>query len=266
MAPFLLRARDMPKNVTSWRLLWVLGLVACDDFDPDITRERGDLGRGKFIYECLGETDTACADSSTSTFPQAIALNSRFAMRFAIDSGTQPTVIAGAPNFLQPFTGGFRALRVGDASLLAVNGNREVIDLKHVRTATITQVRVRRGNSLPESELDLQTGDSVELTAVPFDALGVELGGALDYAWKAQDPEIVHVETLADLNRVRIRVLKAGDTMLTVTAGGQELSLRVRVDGDTVEPDAGHWDRDGGAEDSGAPENDAGVETDGGDV
>ncbi len=252
-------------DVRRLRLLWILGLVACDDFEPDITRERGDLGRGKFIYECLGETDAACG-SATTTFPQAVAVNSRFAMRFAIDSGVQPVVIPGAPNFVQAVVGGFKVLRAGDLGLLAVNGNREVIDIKHVRSAPIAQVRVRRGTSLPEAELNLQTGESVELTAVPFDALGVELGGAVDYAWSSEDPQIARVETFAALNRIRIRALRSGETTLNVTAGGENLSLVEHTSGAAIAPDASVLEPDASTEDSGMPERDAGVEPDGGDV
>ena len=138
-------------NVRRLRLCLILGLMACDDYEPDYTPERGDLGKGRFIYQCLGESDTACAEGEQ--FPQAIAVNARFAMRFAINSGAQPVVIAGAPAFAQPVVGGFKALRAGQISLLAVNGNREVIDLKHVRSAEIAEVRVKRGDSLPEPEL-----------------------------------------------------------------------------------------------------------------
>lgn len=246
-------------NVRKLRLLWILGLVACDDFEPDITRERGDLGRGKFIYECLGETDSAC-ESATTKFPQAVAVNSRFAMRFAIDSGVQPAVIPGASTFVQSVVGGFKVLRAGELALLAVNGNREVIDIKHLRSAPIAQVRVRRGASLPEAELNLQTGESVELTAVPFDALGVELGGAVDYAWSSEDPQIARVETFADLNRIRIRALRSGDTTLNVTAGGENLSLVVHTSGADLDPDATAPIADAGTQD------DAGVEADGGDA
>ncbi len=246
-------------NVRRLRLCLLLGLIACDDYEPDYTPERGDLGRGRFIYQCLGETDAACAGSEQ--FPQAIAVNARFAMRFAINSGVQPSVIAGAPAFTQPVTGGFKALRAGQLSLLAVNGNREVIDIKHVRSAEIAEVRVKRGDSLPERELELVVGAPAEIQAVPFDAIGVELAGAVDYAWSSADSALVAVETLSDLSRVRIRALGVGETTLNVMAGGQSLSLVVRAsDGPPWGPDAGDGDGDAGAGDAG--EDDASTSAD----
>ncbi|MFT3923334.1 MAG: hypothetical protein QM778_12440 [Myxococcales bacterium] len=252
-------------NVGRVRLLLILGLMACEETDPDITRERGDLGRGKFIYECLGETDAACDDGRSAQFPQAIAVNSKFGMRFAIDSGSTPSVIPGASTFVQSVVGGYKALRAGELALLAVNGNREVIDIKHVRSAAVAEVRVQRGSALPEPDLELGTDQGVELRAVPFDSLGVPLAGALDYTWTSRDPAMVRVETLPELNRIRVRALRAGDTTLDVMVGDRQLSLEVHASGPTVHEDAGLSERDGG-EDAGQ-EQDAGSdagETDGG--
>ena len=243
-------------NVRRLRLCLILGLMACDDYEPDYTPERGDLGKGRFIYQCLGESDAACADGEQ--FPQAIAVNARFAMRFAINSGVQPVVIAGAPAFAQPVVGGFKAVRAGQLSLLAVNGNREVIDIKHVRSAEIAEVRVKRGDSLPEKELYLAVGTPSEVQAVPFDVVGVELAGAVEYAWSSADPTMVAVETLSDLSRVRIRALRAGETTLNVMAGGQSLSLVVHADDEAPsDPDAGEGDS-GMSDDDAGP--DGGVE------
>ena|GEM_PF-6108881 len=255
-------------NIRRLRLLLVLGLMACEEGDPDVTRERGDLGRGKFIYECLGQTDAAC-EQGPAEFPQAIAVDARFWMRFAVERGPTPAVIPAAQTFVQAH-GGFTALRAGELALLAVNGNLEVIDIKHVRSAQVSEVRVQREGSLPQSELELNTGESVELRAVPFDALGVPLAGALDYTWSSKDHAALKVETLPDLNRVLVRALRAGDTSLEVVVGKHALSLPVHVQGADVEEDAGSdAGEDAGdlAPDAGADTgDDAGRESDGGNV
>jgi hypothetical protein len=225
----------------------LLGLTACEPEELDTSRERGDLGRGKFIYECLGDTDPACA-SGKAVFPQAVAMGSRFALRFAIDRGAQPTVIAAAPSFARTVPGGFEVARVGHLAFLAVNGNREVIDIKHLRSASVAEVRVRRDAGLPEAELRVQPGDSFELTAVPFDAQGVELGGALDYAWSSADSTVLRVDTLPDLSRVGVRAVGPGQTSLVINVEGQEYVLSV-ISGESVD-DAG-MPEDGGMGDGG---------------
>jgi hypothetical protein len=242
----------------------MLGLMACDDYEPDYTPERGDLGTGKFIYQCLGESDATCA--VTERYPQAIAVNARFGMRFATYDGVQPVVIAGAPSFTQTVVGGFKALRAGQLAMLAVNGNREVIDIKHFRSAEIAEVRVKQGDALPQEEIDLVPGEPIELSAVPFDFIGVELAGALDYAWTSGDPTLVAVETLSDLSRIRIRALREGETTLNVMVGGQVHALVVRASGEAPpEPDAGgDAGEDGGVPDEEDAGEDSGVEQDGG--
>ena len=117
-------------------------------------------------------------------------------------------------------------------------------------------------------------GTPAEVQAVPFDAIGVELAGAVEYGWSSEDPTLVAVETLPALNRVRIRALRAGETTLNVMAGGQSLSLVVRASDDAPsEPDAGEGDAsmsdddaggDGGVEGDGDVDEDGGVEEDGG--
>jgi hypothetical protein len=247
----------------------LLSLTACEAEEFDASPGRGDLGRGKFIYECLGDTDPACA-SGLAVFPQAVALGSRFALRFAIDRGAQPTVIAAAPSFAKAVPGGFEVLRTGHLAFLAVNGNREVIDIKHLRSAAVAEVRVRRGAGLPETELRVQPGDSFELTAVAFDAQGVQLGGALDYTWRSENSAVLRVETLPELSRVGVRAVGPGQTTLVIEVAGQEHVLSVISgdaagdagseeepgDGDVDEPDGGLAELDGAV--------DAGDDTEGG--
>jgi hypothetical protein len=267
MASFLLEATPMAfTKARSLRLGLLLALVACEDTSIDTSRERGDLGRGKFIYECLGETDASCTTATTS-FPQAVAVQSRFAMRFAIDEGAQPTVIPGSSNFVEQVTGGFKVVRSGELALLAVTGNREVIDLKHLRGADIASVRVQRAKSLPESRLQLAADETVEVLAIPMDAQGVVLGGALDYRFSSEQPAIVRIETLAELNRVRIRAISEGETNLSIEVGGKTYMVPVESAGGAgPEPDAGEPEGDAGDDAGPQDESDAGVENDGGEA
>jgi hypothetical protein len=255
-------------------LCWACALSsACpeDEDDYDDTRGRGDLGRGRFVYECVNETDSAC-EGGDPELPTKLAVGGRFEMRFAIESGPQPSVIAPSAAFARRNDGGFQVHGAGDFALLAVNGNREVIDIKHLRGAAIAEVRVQRKSELPTASLRLSPGESLELLAVPFDAQGVKLGGALGYTWSASDEQLLRVESLPALNRVRVRAgERSGTATLQVEVADATHMVSVRIGTGDGEPDAGGAASDGGEQDAaeqadaqtdaGAEEADAQVET-----
>jgi hypothetical protein len=204
-------------------LCWggLLAFAACFEDDPeyDETRERGDLGNGRFVYDCFNQTDTACEDGSAE-LPKLLAVGGRFELRFAVESGAQPSVITPSFDFARRIDGGFQVRAPGQFALLAVNGNREVIDIKHLLAAEIAEVRVQKRSDLPTASVRLGVGESVELTAAPFDAFGAKLGGALDYAWSSADEALLRVESLPALNRVRVRAVTSGRVALHVEVAG----------------------------------------------
>jgi hypothetical protein len=239
----LLIAEVSPMRIST--LLAVVGLTllapGCEDEEDWDPRERGDLGNGRFVYECLNETDSACTDGGAAVLPLAVAVGGRFDMLFDVSSGPQPMVIAPAGDFVRRVDRGFQVQREGEFALLAVNGNSEVIDLKHLRAAQTAEVRVQIGEQLPVARLALAEGQTVSLLAVPFDRQGVRLGGALAYAWRSSDESLLSFESISQLNRVRVRGHRAGTTTLVVEVAGTPFSVAVQV---------------------GAPISDAGVRTD----
>jgi hypothetical protein len=248
----------------------LLAFAACFDDDPeyDETRERGDLGNGRFVYDCFNQTDTACEDGSAE-LPKLLAVGGRFELRFAVESGAQPSVIAPSFDFARRIEGGFQVRAPGQFALLAVNGNREVIDIKHLLAAEIAEVRVQKRSDLPTASLRLSVGESVELTAAPFDAFGAKLGGALDYAWSSADEALLRVESLPALNRVRVRAVTSGRVALQVEVAGADHAVDVVV-GTGERADAGPA-RDAAADaaqsadaapDAGVEESEAGAEED----
>jgi hypothetical protein len=247
----------------------LFALAACFDDEPeyDETRERGDLGNGRFVYDCFNQTDTACEDGSAE-LPKLLAVGGRFELRFAVESGAQPSVIAPSFDFVRRIEGGFQVRTPGQFALLAVNGNREVIDLKHLLAAEIAEVRVQKRSELPTASLRLAAGEAVELTAAPFDAFGAKLGGALDYAWSSADEALLRVESLPALNRVRVRALTSGRVALQVEVAGATHAVDVVV-GTGELADAGR-PRDAAVEaqsadaapDAGAEPSDAAAEAD----
>jgi hypothetical protein len=246
----------------------LLALAACMDDDPeyDATRERGDLGNGRFLYDCFNQTDAACEDGD-ATLPKVLAVGARFELRFAVGDGAQPTVIAPGFDFVRRIDGGFQVRAPGQFALLAVNGNREVIDIKHLLAAQIAEVRVQRRGDLPTTSLRLSPGEAVELVAAPFDTTGAKLGGSLDYAWRSPDEELVRVESLPVLNRVRVRAGTSGRVALQVEVAGATHVVDIVVgsggsDAGTLDAAAGDAGADAADETDAAEEPDAAEESD----
>jgi len=263
LAFFLLKLPVMRAR-TPWLFL-IAALGGCPDDTYDQTAARGDLGNGEFVYGCLGDTDVACLGDPDPAWPRAVAVGGLFDVRFASDrDGAQPTVISPASEFAKKSAGGFFVQSAGTFALLAVNGNREVIDIKHLRAADIAEVRVQRGRELPARQLTLGAGERVELGAQPVDAAGLALAGALEYAWSSDDERVLSVDSLSDLRKVRVRGLSNGRATLHVQVSGADFAIDVTV-GDGAAEDGGADGADASAlddaGDSDAGDSDAGLDT-----
>lgn len=200
--------------------------------------QRGELGKGTFSYECFGVTDIACR-SGSPTFPSGIAVGGRFALDYDPGEGISPNVVPASGDSIAKLPGGFRMLRAGYAALFAVDGERRVEDLIHVRGATIDAVRVRVDGGLPVARLRLAVDEEHELSAVPMDEFDVELAGALDYEWLSEDEALFELQTLDDVDRVRVRGVSGGEASLLVRVGDAEYTLSVEVGGGAMPSPAG---------------------------
>jgi hypothetical protein len=249
------------------RSLRALALIACVGLstlaggcpeDEDLPGERGDLGVGNFVYQCVGVTDTACTGDA-AVLPQALAVGSRFNMTFAVRSGASPLVISPATDIVRREDGAFMVLQSGVFPLLAVTGSNEVVDIKHLQAAAIAEVRVQKPKELPVASLTLSPGDAVTLSAVPFDVRGVQLGGGLVYGWRSSDDARLSIETLPQLNAVRVRARAAGRATLMVDVTGKTFSVSVQVGGDV--PDASVAERDAAVVDGGPTPVDGAVDS-----
>jgi hypothetical protein len=235
-------------RLIGWAGLAAALLAGCFDDDDgyEDTRARGDLGKGTFVYGCHNDTDTSCDDGGTN-LPSALAVGSRFDMRFSISSGAQPSVVSPATDLVRRVGNAFEVRAAGQFPLLAVNANREVIDIKHLYAADVGQIRVQRNRELPVSSLRLAPRESATLLALPYDQGGVKLGGALSYAWSSSDEALLLVESLPELNRVRVRAgNREGKATLLVRLPDAMYEVTVQIgdvgDAEVDELDAGATD------------------------
>lgn len=217
-------------------------LQSCVDEDANDERQgsRGELGVGQFDYQCFNETDITCIDDDPRP-PRAIAVGGRFDLRATQESGPQPTVYAPAMDLVRSIEGGFQVRARGEFAILALNGNREVVDLTHLRGMEIEEVRVREEDSeLPSTTLRLEPQKTLRVLAVPYGAGDIKLGGAVTYAWSSSDESVVSIETLNALNRVRVRAGgKPGSAMLLIDVGSKSFTINVEVASGDVAKDAG---------------------------
>jgi hypothetical protein len=200
----------------------------------------GELGGGAFRYDCFGTTDLACSNGEVS-FPQAVAVGARFSIAYEPEAGPVPRVVAGSSASLASLPGGFEMKRAGYAALLALNAEREGVDLRHVRGAHVAQLQVSADAGVGLSQLRLQAGESHVLRAIPLDRFGVKLGGALSYRWWSSDEAVLQLQSTEDSNRALVVAGEAGQALLSVQVGKQaafELEVTVEAAANAVEDGA----------------------------
>ncbi|MBK7827894.1 hypothetical protein [Nannocystis sp.] len=221
-------------------LLLLAALPACsDDYEYKPDPGYGELGVGVFLYECPTSGDPYCANGSPAAeFPQAFALGGRIHLKYNWKDDSEhfsdplPQLQSASPTLLARESDGFTALATGYAAVLAVTGNSEIVDLRHLHIREIDALRVSNiGDTLPLSELHLEAGAETLLQARALDVDDVTLGGVLGHAWTTADPDILSITAGADSGQVRLQGGLAGDTTLTLTLG--ELSVAIAV---TIEP------------------------------
>ncbi|HFE45758.1 MAG TPA: hypothetical protein ENJ18_09770 [Nannocystis exedens] len=220
--------------------LAALSLTACNfDYDPPPSSE-GELGRGDFLYRCVGDSDALCpAGSQTATvFPQAIALGGAFSLDYSYNSEfageSLPLLKSSAPDRISIENGIFNALALGYTAINAVSGTSEVIDIKHLRVASIDHLIISESELTIGAMIEVEAGSQISLVAAPYGAQDELLGGSLDYTWTSADPTIAAVVGAGTDNNVAIEGSAEGQTTVTVVVG--DLATAITV---VVQPGAG---------------------------
>lgn len=219
-----------------WLLLATL--PGCtDDYNYEPDPGFGELGVGVFLYECPTSGDSFCADGNPApVFPTAFALGGRIHLQYQwkddSDHSTDPVpqLQSASPALLGAASDGFTALATGYAAVLAVTGNSEVVDLRHLHIREIASLQISDASeTLALTELQLEPGLDATLQARAVDADDVTLGGVLGYAWSTGDPDILTLTTGADSGQVRVRAVNPGATTLTLNQGERSVVVNVTV-------------------------------------
>ncbi len=244
-APTRTRARPRPR-LRALAVAAALGLIAaptllsCTGFgvsDP-VDESEGELGNGVFRYSCLssGKTDAACLFTNTPEFPEVVAVEAPFAMDYSKDPDAEvdsPATLAVQPSSERMITrveGVFTPKEAGYTALLALSANSDVVDLIHLRIATVARVGFWNESKLEITEINVAEGEVVTVAGVPFTASDDPLGGSLPFAWTIEDETIARVVTDASYNLIEIEGQQPGITTLSVDVGGVVQTLQLTVE------------------------------------
>ncbi len=213
--------------------LGALPLTACNFNYNDPPSSEGELGRGDFLYRCVGESDALCpAGSQAATgFPQAIALGGTFSLDYSYNNEfageALPMLKSSAPDRISIENEIFTALAQGYTAINAVSGTSEVIDLKHLRVAAIDHLIITDNELTIGAMIEVDTGAQLSLLAAPYGVQDELLGGSLDYTWTSADPTIAAIVGAGSDEQVAIEGAAEGQTTVTVTVG--ELAIEITV-------------------------------------
>lgn len=225
----------------------LLALPACSDtydFKPD--PGFGELGVGVFLYRCPFGGDPHCAngEDTAAQFPRAFAVGGRINLRYDWrDDDTEhlgdplPQLQSAAPALLARQGDGFTALVPGYAAVLAVTGNSQVVDLRHLHIREIDSLQIVPDDMTGSPglyELDLAPGDRPGLQALALDSDDVLLGGVLGYTWTTADPTVVAILAGSEGGLVRLEALAPGATVLTLALGERSVQLPISVISESI--------------------------------
>lgn len=225
--------------------VWLLlaALPACtDDYKYEPDPGFGELGVGVFLYECPTSGDSFCDDGNPApVFPQAFALGGRIHLQYDWKDDSDhfsdplPQLQSASPALLSGTNDGFTALATGYAAVLAVTGNSEIVDLRHLHIREIASLQVsHQSETLALTELQLEPGSDALMQARAVDADDVTLGGVLGYAWSTGDADVLIITAGADSGQARVQAVNPGETTLTLALGEQSVVVNVTVSADQV--------------------------------
>jgi hypothetical protein len=251
----------------------LLALPACSDtYTPEPDPGYGELGVGVFLLECPTLSDPACVGggSVATSFPRAFAVGGRFGLQYDWKSSDDehygdplPQIQTSAPQLLDRAGDGFTVKAPGYAAVLAVTGDSEIVDIRHLYLAEVDALQIvalAEPLATPLITLALEPGETVELLVRPIDGDDQPLSGRLEYTWASSDVAVASITAGGgDTGRLTISAGLEGESTLSVTLGDLAAQITISV---ASEPDlttgeatldtTGDTDATGSSDDSGS--------------
>ncbi len=237
----------MERRHEVWTALALAFVAAgCEPIEHDPTGSVGDLGAGRFKYDCVAtgdavcnatmavdENETALALGVAREVPLVVAVGGRFDLSFS--SSGETAFVEAARQDVVSGQGGFIIAEPGLHAFLARAASGEVADFIHVEARRVAELEVWAQGAVPNS-VSLAVGERLAVAALPRDGLGAPLAGGGSYDWSASTLGQVDIEpvqgsitsTLRD-DEVELVGLVEGTLTVTVTRGDVSVEIPVTV-------------------------------------
>ncbi|MEM7155901.1 MAG: hypothetical protein AAF799_23825 [Myxococcota bacterium] len=201
----------------------------------------GELGNGRFLYHCTGDSDPVCELANNEEFPDCIALGGVFDLEFMVldtsifDFGDiSPVLYVESVN--QDFFRGdddYEALRTGEAAFLVREDNR-VLDLLHLNIVRADGFEIiARDPATPSDSIQIELGDTQEFRVFPRSSSCQQLGGSVPIEAESSD---IDVASTSDGEVLRIQAQALGTAVVRVRQSGHEQAIAVEVVEGVVPP------------------------------
>ena len=212
----------------------------------------GELGAGTFNYVCINPGDAVCSGNNaidsflvrrdlgrSGAIPDAIAVGSVFSLDYeggSFENDIDRIVAAHRGDELGAEE--FSIEQPAEASFLAVKNFDEVEDFVVVVAKEAVVLKIWVDEATPE-HVQMQVGETLDVTVASMDEDEHLLGGALPYAWQSMNarvlgltaPSNTHVvDALRNEGDVVLHAKELGASVVRVSSGdlGAELFVEVK--------------------------------------
>ncbi len=216
----------------------IAAFVACEPVDVSPgspSYQGGHLGNGGFAFTC--DDSVVCGDyNAADKFPDAVALGSKFTIRYIAKSGSSSTGVTlsdvGGTHLSNLGAGDFTAIAEGVATVAAKDSGGtlvEWVELPIRRPDAIVISNTKSSSALAKTTIDI---DAYDDDLLQFRASAQyqhnALAGELGYEWASSDASILRVQPNGE-GRAYVTPMKAGTVTLTATGGTFSQSIEVEV-------------------------------------
>ncbi|MEM9462806.1 MAG: hypothetical protein AAGF11_52180 [Myxococcota bacterium] len=203
----------------------------------------GELGNGRFLYQCTSDSDPVCEFSDPGPeFPECIALGGQFDLEYelldpdALDSDLALDPVIYVESISQDFfrgTDDFEAVRTGEAAFV-IRESEHVLDLIHLTILEPDDFDIfTRDPAEPTQAVTISVGDTQSFRVFPRHSACDQLGGGIPITANSSDTAIA---STSGGDVLRIVAQGEGTATVRVQLGALEKMITVTVVDGPIEP------------------------------
>lgn len=213
-----------------------LSTSSCSDPDAPLALAQGVVGelrQGTFLYRDCASYTSSCR-STVEAFPDCIALDSRFSLRYVTADNDELVPNSLSQDFFRTTgTSGFEARRVGTAAFL-VTRHEQVVDILHLSIVPVDDAQLLRLDEDDGLPVILRPGDAAFFRMDPHNDGCRTLGGLVPVRATSNDSSIASVNSGST---VQITGVSPGTTTIQVSIGEFTQTIEVIVETPPLRPE-----------------------------